>query len=185
MPPRRTLALALALALLVALSTPLVRLVNEGYVAVSARVELVDARDVERVLLCDLEDALDIVSAASPGLTETQAWAAAQLRADVLGWSYDPAGWIKGRELFVRLRWDGVRLAISTLYLTHGMLAASMDEASVSVCGGPVLRPFPSLTTLLAEFDAFRGTARDNCRDADKTYVLAAYRVLCAWLDLC
>lgn len=169
---RRVLLLALACSL-----TAVAVLMDRGYVTVTATVQLVDMRDVQAELACDFEDALDIVGAAKLWMTEPEAWAAVKLRAEILGWTHDADdGWIRGREMRVLLAWDNSQLDLSHVYMRRGeLLAFVRDPTALSVCGGPLVHPFPTP----AEFDV------ENCRELDRMYAVAAYRILCAWLDVC
>lgn len=171
---RRVLLLALASSLLAVAA-----LMDRGYVTVTARVQLVDVRDIQAELACDVEDAMDIVGAAKPWMTEHEAWAAAKFRAEILGWTYDSEGWLQGRQFHVLVKWDGTRLDVAYVYMRRGQLLASMRDPGLSVCGSQVARPFPTLPDAIAQFNAHA------CPELDRLYVVAAYRVLCAWFDAC
>lgn len=173
-PYRRALLLGLAASLLT-----LAALMDRGYITVSARVQLVDLRDLVAELTCDFEDALDIVDASKPWMTELQAWDAAHLRAEMLGWTYDSMGWMQGRQFHVMPHWDGAKLGIMYIYMPRGELMASLYHPGMGMCGGAVARPFPTLTETIARFNA------GQCRESDRMYVMAAYRVLCTYFDMC
>ena len=178
---RRVLLLGLACSLLVLLVL-LVLLagtarMGRGYVTVT----VVDARDVQATLACDLEDALDIAGAAKSWMTPPEAWAAVKFRADLLGWTYDSAGWFHGREARVLLDLmvrDGVvSMDVSHVAMRRGQLLASLRDlgGSLSVCGGPLVRPFPAPVDLNLA----------HCpNQLDRMYVLAMHRVLSAWFDV-
>lgn len=171
---RRVLLLALATSLLTVAA-----LMDRGYVTVTARVEVLDLRDLEAGLLSDFEDALEIVGSTKSWMTEWEAWDAVKVRAEILGWTYDNEGWMKGRQFYVLAEWKDARMDIVYIYMERGQLLASMRDPGLSVCGGQVLHPFPTLTVTIAQFNA------RHCRDLDRLYVMAAHRVLCAWFDAC
>lgn len=171
---RRALLLGLAASLFLVAT-----LMDRGYITVTARVQLVDLRDLAMELTCDFEDALDIVDAAKPWMTELQAWDAARLRAQMLGWTYDAMGWLQGRHFHVMPHWDGTRLSVMYVHMPRGDLMAALYDPGLSVCGGAMLRPFPTLPETLAQFN------RGKCAELDRMHVMAAYRVLCPYFDMC
>lgn len=138
-------------------------------------------REIETDMVYDIEDALDILGAATAKSREGS-WDRLTRRAEQLGWITDMDGWLKGRRFHVLYAQVDGAMVIAEMYLPNGLLTCSLREPAISVCGGPLIIPFPDSEELLDEFDTFRGES--GCSEFDRPYVAAAHRVLCSWFGM-